>query len=187
MSERAVGTGPALPAATVPEPQRIPEFAPLRVQGGAHRLRRALHRRRRQGLAAGLALVATALAVASARGEDGDAGNASAVPPRPRPPASSVEMVSAPVRIADGETVRLLRPGDRLDVIAVPDAPAGGRGEQPPARVVAAGVRVTEVPTALDVDGTGDGGALVVLSVPRSTAVELAGASAATRLAVTLR
>ncbi|MFD9717446.1 RcpC/CpaB family pilus assembly protein [Streptomyces sp. NPDC059076] len=186
MSERAVRGGPALPATAVPEPHRIPEFAPLRVQGGAHRLRRALRRRRRQGLAAGLALVATALAVASARGEDGDAGNASAVPPRPRPPASSVEMVSAPVRIADGETVRLLRPGDRLDVIAVPDASAGGRGEQPPARVVAAGVRVTEVPTAAD-DGTGDGGALVVLSVPRSTAVELAGASAATRLAVTLR
>ncbi|MEU5401054.1 hypothetical protein ABZ348_17390 [Streptomyces sp. NPDC005963] len=150
-------------------------------------MRRALRHRRRQGLAAGLALVATAVAIASARGEDGDPGSASASPPRSRPP-SSVEMVSAPVRIADAETVRLLRPGDRLDVIAVPDAPVGRQGEQPAAKVVAAGARVTKVPTVFDDAGAGDGdgGALIVLSVPRSTATALAGASGASRLAVTL-
>jgi hypothetical protein len=82
--------------------------------------------------------------------------------------------VTAPVRISDGATVRLLRPGDRVDVVA---ADSGGQ-----ARVVAAGARVTEVP---DVGAT-ETGALVVLSVPRSTAARLAGASATARLAVTL-
>jgi hypothetical protein len=83
-------------------------------------------------------------------------------------------MVTAPVRIADAATVRLLRRGDRVDVVA---ADSGGE-----ARVVAAGVRVTEVP---QFDAT-ETGALVVLSVPRTTAARLAGASATSRLAVTL-
>jgi Flp pilus assembly protein CpaB len=85
------------------------------------------------------------------------------------------------VRIADAATVRLLRPGDRVDVIAASDSPAGEDAE---AKVVASGVRVAEVP------GPGDdpmeSGALVVLTVPRATATELAGAAANSRLAVTL-
>lgn len=92
----------------------------------------------------------------------------------------AAEMVTAPVRIADGATVRLLRPGDRVDVVAADESPGGG-GD---ARVVARGVRVTKVPEALD--GVAEGGALVVLSVPRQTAVRLAGAGATSRLAVTL-
>ncbi|MDI5908735.1 hypothetical protein QDK90_27790, partial [Streptomyces sp. 12257] len=91
----------------------------------------------------------------------------------------AVETVSAPVRIADGATVRLLRPGDRVDVIAAEESGLGGD-----ARVVARGARVTKVPEPLD--GVTEGGALVVLSVPRSTAARLAGASATARLAVTL-
>ncbi len=91
-------------------------------------------------------------------------------------------MVSAPVRIADAATVRLLRPGDRVDVIAAPDSSAG-KGA-PVARVVASGVRVTEVPDVRD--ASGDSGALVVLSVPRTTAAGLAGAGATSRLAVTV-
>jgi hypothetical protein len=78
------------------------------------------------------------------------------------------------VRIADGATVGLLRPGDRVDVVAV-----DGSGR---ARVVAAGARVTEVP---DVGAT-EAGALVALSVPRATATRLAGAGTTARLAVTL-
>ncbi|MCM2390028.1 hypothetical protein [Streptomyces albipurpureus] len=92
-------------------------------------------------------------------------------------------MVSAPIRIADGETVRLLRPGDRVDVIAAPASTTPG-GALPDATVVAAGARVTEVPKA--VDGAHEGGALVVVSVPRTIAAELAGASATSRLAVTV-
>jgi len=87
--------------------------------------------------------------------------------------------VSAPVRIADSATVRLLRPGDRVDVIAAEESAPGGN-----ARVVARGARVTKVPDPPP--GATEGGALVVLSVPRSTAARLAGASATARLAVTL-
>jgi len=83
--------------------------------------------------------------------------------------------VRAPVRIADGATVGLLRPGDRVDVVA---ADSGGE-----VRVVAAGARVAGVPDT----GTTDTGALVVLSVPRATAARLAGAGTTSRLAVTLR
>ncbi|WP_320777151.1 hypothetical protein [Streptomyces sp. CRN 30] len=91
----------------------------------------------------------------------------------------AVTTVSAPVRIADGATVRLLRPGDRVDVIAAAEGTPAGDGE---ARVVARGARVTEVPGA----SPAETGALVVLAVPRATAARLAGAGVASRLAVTL-
>lgn len=85
------------------------------------------------------------------------------------------------MRIADAATVRLLRPGDRVDVIAAGDGAVDGGA----ARVVARGARVTKVPEVLG-DDPAVSGALVVLSVPRSTAARLAGASATARLAVTL-
>jgi Flp pilus assembly protein CpaB len=87
-------------------------------------------------------------------------------------------MVTAPVRIADGATVRLLRPGDRVDVVAAEQSGAGD------AQVVARGARVTKVPESSD--SVSEGGALVVLSVPRRTAARLAGAGVTSRLAVTL-
>lgn len=175
-----------------PEPLGVPPFAPLRVRGGAQRLRRALWRQRRT-MAAGLAVTAAALAASTARGADapgafpgqearGGAGGGSpsaAAAPRERRPATG--LVSAPVRIADAATVRLLRPGDRVDVIAATDAPAGEPSE---AKVVASGVRVAEVPGAGD--DSVDSGALVVLTVSRATATELAGAAATSRLAVTV-
>ena len=100
-------------------------------------------------------------------------------PVRARP---AVEMVTAPVRIADAATVRLLRPGDRVDVIAAEESPTGTD-----ARVVARRARVTRVPQApASQDGTVEDGALVVLSVPHATASRLAGAGATARLAVTL-
>ncbi|MFH8622646.1 hypothetical protein ACH4A8_12175 [Streptomyces vietnamensis] len=155
----------------------MPAFEPLRVGGAPYRLRRAL-RRGRRAPALLLALTAGALAVAST-------GAAPAAPPpsapaRARPPAA-VPLVSAPVRIADAATVRLLRPGDRVDVIAAPNSPLGGEGE---ARVVATGARVAEVPRPGETRS--DGGALVVLSVPRSTAAVLAGAGVTSQLAVTV-
>lgn len=124
-------------------------------------------------------------------------------------------MVSAPVRIADAATVRLLAPGDHVDVIAVGDASADGTstdhtstddtstgdpsagsgrpGSARAARVIATGARVSDVPDAADMRDTGaagdpspGSGALVVLRVPRSTATALAGAAATSKLAVTL-
>ncbi|MFV0135340.1 hypothetical protein ACLGIH_19330 [Streptomyces sp. HMX87] len=155
-------------------------FPPVRVRGGRYPLRR-LVRHRRRAVAAGLAVTAAALVAAGpgdtahrARGHPpAHAGPASAAAPRP-----GADRVTVPVRIADGATVRLLRPGDRVDVIAAEDAASGGR-----ARVVARRARVTQVPAAEGVDGSG---ALVVLSVPRGTAARLAGAGATARLAVTL-
>ncbi|MFC9296058.1 hypothetical protein ACFTWH_12850 [Streptomyces sp. NPDC057011] len=151
----------------------MPSFPPLRVGRGGGRLRRAL-RRRRRAASAGLAVVAAALAVS---GTEAQASRGAAPPEvKPPPPPAVVRMVSAPVRIADAATVRLLRPGDRVDVVAA-------ERDGPP-EVVAAGARVAEVPAPEQ--GVGDGGALVVLSVPRDTARALVGAGVTTRLAVTL-
>ncbi|MFI1225642.1 MULTISPECIES: RcpC/CpaB family pilus assembly protein [unclassified Streptomyces] len=148
--------------------------------GGADRLRRMV-RRQRRAAAAGLALAGAALATTGLSDADGKAGAPDAPPVAGR---SSVRLVSAPVRIADAETVRLLRPGDRVDVIAVGEA--GGD-----ARVVARGVRVAKVPHPAAapggraVDGADPGaGALVVLSVERPTATALLGAGASGQLAV---
>lgn len=136
-------------------------------------------------MAAGLALTAAALAASGlGAGRDEAPGHgAAAATTGPagtaREPASPpVRLVAAPVRIADAATVRLLRPGDRVDVIA---------SERPgsDARVLAKSARVTQVPEA-PAEGSMENGALVVLSVPRATAASLAGAGTSAELAVIL-
>ncbi|MCZ7414776.1 MULTISPECIES: hypothetical protein [unclassified Streptomyces] len=139
-------------------------------------------------------------------------------PPRPAPK----ELVQTPVRIADEDVVRLLTPGDRVDVLAGPPAsafaaapdPDGGSRAGPgagadaaagahtepdggaTATVLAQRARVVQVPepdprthAGGAVTGTlAANGALVVLSVPRSTAARLVGRAAlGAPLAVTLR
>ncbi|MEU1401598.1 hypothetical protein ABZ471_04395 [Streptomyces sp. NPDC005728] len=160
----------------------VPHFAPVRVRGGRYQLQR-LVRHRRRALAAGLAVTAAALVAAGPRTSteephraDRARGHPVTEPVRRQP---TVDMVTAPVRIADAATVRLLQPGDRVDVIAAEDPSTGGG-----ARVLARGVRVTKVPEPLE--GAAESGALVVLSVPRTMAARLVGASATARLAVTL-
>ncbi len=159
----------------------VPQFPPVRVRGGRYQLQR-LVRHRRRAIAAGLAVTAAALVAAGPRTGAGPqpAERARAHPATvPVRRHAAVEVVTAPVRIADAATVRLLRPGDRVDVIAAGDPAAGGV-----ARVLARGVRVTEVPEPPA--EAAESGALVVLSVPRGTAAKLVGASATARLAVTL-
>ncbi|MHC3470724.1 RcpC/CpaB family pilus assembly protein [Streptomyces sp. 7R007] len=172
-------SSPRPPGAEIPATCQVPHFAPVRVRGGRCQLAR-LVRHRRRALAAGLAVTAAAL-VAAGPG-DSDRARGHPVADRVRQ-HRAVQWVSAPVRIADAATVRLLRPGDRVDVIAAQETPTGGD-----ARVVARGARVTKVPEPLGgtMDGASENGALVVLSVPRATAARLAGASATARLAVTL-
>lgn len=144
-------------------------------------------------MAAGLAVAAAALAAVGARAPGrtdpgpADPGAVAATTAgaqqrnaAPPPAREAVDVVSAPVRIADAETVRLLRPGDRVDVIAAPDSPSGGAGA---AHLVTSGARVTDVPRPRG--PSSDEGALVVLSVPRATATTLAGAGATSRLVVT--
>ncbi|MEU1484392.1 RcpC/CpaB family pilus assembly protein [Streptomyces sp. NPDC005752] len=168
-----------------PAPCGVPSFGPLRVRGGGgRRLRRAL-RGQRRALAAGFALTSAVLAASGLGGAREAATVPGDTPPGNERPAG--QLVSAPVRIADAATVGLLRPGDRVDVIAAID----GDTE---ARVVARDVRVAEVPrgsgggdAAFPEAGGGagpEGGALVVLSVERDTAADLAGAGASGRLAV---
>ncbi|MFC8075880.1 hypothetical protein ACFUN8_10080 [Streptomyces sp. NPDC057307] len=179
-----------MPVVAAPAPCGVPAFDPLRVRGGGHRLRRALLRRRR-AMAAGLAVTAAALAASGAGGPgaaagaedraEAAAGGASRAGAAARPGPRKVELVTAPVRIADVATVRLLRPGDRVDVIAAAHSPGGGESD---ARVLATEVRVQSVPRALE--SAADGGALVLLTVARDVAAELAGASTNSRLAVTL-
>ncbi|MFC8537162.1 hypothetical protein ACFUJY_25040 [Streptomyces sp. NPDC057249] len=161
-----------------PPPCGVPAFPPLRVRGGAgQRLRRAVWRQRRS-MAAGLALTAAALAVSGLAGGGGQGADTARAASRERasPP---VRLVSAPVRIADAETVRLLRPGDRVDVVA-----SAGPGAAE-ARVVARGARVERVPRA-DAGGPSGEGALIVLAVPRATAAGLAGAGISGGFAVVL-
>ncbi|MET9551293.1 hypothetical protein [Streptomyces sp. NPDC006645] len=175
-----------------PAPCGVPAFDPLRVGGGGQRLRRALLRKRR-ACAAGLVVTAVALAAAGASGP-GDAAGAEdraeaaaraaaggASGAAAQPGAAKERLVTAPVRIADVATVRLLRPGDRVDVIAAAHSPGG---EESDARVLATGARVESVPRALE--SPADGGALVLLTVARDVAAELAGAGTNSRLAVTL-
>ncbi|MFF0780929.1 hypothetical protein [Streptomyces sp. NPDC003720] len=180
---------PAPPAVRLPRPLgtdapaicEVPPFAPVRVRGGRYGLER-LVRRRGPVLAAGLLVTAAALVAAGPRsaGEPHRSDRARGHPAtRPVRVPRAAELVTAPVRIADAATVRLLRPGDRVDVIAAEDASAGGV-----ARVLVRGARVTKVPEPLT--GAAESGALVVLSVPRPAAAGLVGASATARLAVTL-
>ncbi|WP_405390270.1 RcpC/CpaB family pilus assembly protein [Streptomyces sp. NBC_01102] len=178
-----------------PPPCGVPLFGPLRVRGGGgRRLRRAL-RGQRRAMAAGFALASAVLAASGLADAgwgtpgpgDGKGTTVTRVGALPGPERRPVRLVSAPVRIADAATVRLLRPGDRVDVIAAREGEAG-------ARVVVKDVRVTEVPRdATRADGVfpepdggagPEAGALVVLSVERETAAALAGAGVSGRLAV---
>ncbi|MGK3093809.1 hypothetical protein ACG93S_28615 [Streptomyces sp. WAC01490] len=193
----------ARPPAPPPAPCGVGPFAPLRVRGGgAYRLRRML-RRQRRAIAAGIALAGAALATTGLGGAaSGTAASGSGASDSAAVSGTAVSgtatgsgrpsarLVSAPVRIADAATVRLLRPGDHVDVIAVGEA-----GDD--ARLVARGVRVARVPGRVADDGGPRGGggevigtgaapegALVMLSVERSTATVLLGAGASGRLAL---
>ena len=172
---------PLLAGTDAPPTCEVPHFAPVRVRGGRHRLHR-LVRHRRRALAVGLAVTAAALVAAGPHpGTDGHGADGRETRGARGHPASKrqhTRLVAAPVRIADAATVRLLRPGDRVDVVATGD---GGAGD---ASVLARGVRVAEVPEP--VEDPAAGGALVVVSVPRATAHRLVGAATTARLAVTL-
>lgn len=153
----------ALPR-SAPPARAVPRFDPVRPgRAGGFGLRRTV-RRRRRAMAAGLALTAAALAAAAPSGRGhADAVTSPAPAGEERRGGPHPAMVSAPVRIADAAAVRLLHPGDRVDVLAtpLPDA-ARARSSGTTARVVARGVRVAEVPgprSARRTDGRADGGA----------------------------
>jgi pilus assembly protein CpaB len=82
--------------------------------------------------------------------------------------------VAVPVRVADAGSGAVVRPGDRVDVLAA-SADSG-----PVAAVVAGGARVLSVPGGVE---TAEG-ALLVLATTRSTAARLAAAAVTSRLSL---
>jgi pilus assembly protein CpaB len=92
--------------------------------------------------------------------------------------------VAVPVRLADPGVARLLRPGDRVDVVSVAQSGTGS--------VIVAAAPVLALPS-----GAGDPadipagstveGALVVLAVPAYLAPQLSSTALSTRITVTLR
>ncbi len=96
------------------------------------------------------------------------------------------DLVATPVRLADGDTAALLRPGDVVDVLAAGAADPGTEGS---ARLVASAVRVLVVPRpGRSSIGLGSGGgALVVLATSPPTAARLAAAAVTARLTVVVR
>ncbi|MFG2431600.1 hypothetical protein [Streptomyces sp. NPDC048590] len=126
-----------------PAPYGVPAFGPVRVRGGGGGRLRRLLRGQRRALAAGFALASAVIAASGLADGHGAAAVTDGGPPGPERRAE--RLVAAPVRIADAATVGLLRPGDRVDVIAAEE----GDGA---AEVVARGVRVAEIP-----GGTGPG------------------------------
>lgn len=176
LSEDSENSAVEVHAGRTPPPFGVPAFGPIRAGGGRHRIRRAV-RTRRRAMAAGLAVTAAALAAAAPRG---DTRVVRAAPRAATAPVAAREVVRAPVRIADAAAVRLLSPGDRVDVLAG-------------ARVVARSAPVVGVPDAAAAGegagggpADGGGGALIVLAVPRPTAAALSGAAVSSPLGVAL-
>lgn len=78
---------------------------------------------------------------------------------------------AVPVRLPDAAAVALLRPGDRVDLVATDPEGAGSR-------LVVAGVPVLAVPPPAAGEGTaGQPGALVVLGVPPASVTEVSDAA----------
>jgi hypothetical protein len=189
---------PAAPDPYTPPCRTVRAFPPIRGRrGGGRRCVPHTLRWRRRRLAVGIALAAAVLTVsaayspAPAKSLTARSTGTTTRPAVHRPSTATKDpVVKAPVRIADAAAVRLLRPGDHVDVLAA-------------AHVVAAGVTVVDIPegpepragTTAYVEGAlppgvtdpaGAGGALVVLSVPRHVAAALSGAAASSPLAVAL-
>ncbi|RKS72178.1 Flp pilus assembly protein CpaB [Actinomadura pelletieri DSM 43383] len=90
--------------------------------------------------------------------------------------------VATPVRIADADAVRLVRPGDHIDVLTAPRDPAPFQGQ---ARIVVSAVPVLAVPSPHE-NGTHEG-ALAVLATDRAQAAALAGTTTPLSLTITNR
>lgn len=85
------------------------------------------------------------------------------------------DLAAVPVRIADAGAVRLLHPGDRIDLFAPAPDPAGLGPPGGAARFVARSVPVLAIPPESAETDSGQGG-LVVLGAAHGQAEVLAGA-----------
>jgi hypothetical protein len=138
------------------------------TRGLVNRGRRVLTRHRRP-VAAALAAAAVLLTVSTLRAD----------PPPPtvteQAPLVAAGEVTVPVPIALRSVVDLLQPGDVVDLVAV--TPEGGTD------VVVERVRVVDAPSG----GLSSAGGVLLVAVPESDAVALAGAGAQGSLSVLIR
>lgn len=97
-------------------------------------------------------------------------------------------LVAAPVRIADAASVRLVRQGDLVDVLAA--GPGADGSATAAARTVAAAVPVVTIPpaagSAFGPSDVGQGALVVVVTSPE-TAARLAAAAVTDRLSLVIR
>lgn len=116
---------------------------------------------------------------------------------------SPVDLVAAPVRLADAGEAALLKAGDFVDVLAASSAGIGADSDHPTtggAQTVASSVQVIVVPDSTQSTSSGllggnsrkpassgDAGSMIVLAVDPTTASTLAGAATRSRLSVVLR
>lgn len=91
-------------------------------------------------------------------------------------------LVAAPVRVADAALAALVRPGDRVDVLATPVS-AGGTGWA--TEVVGPDLMVVSVPEPVAAGAYTEGSLLVLATTP-ATAQALASAAVTSRLSITL-
>lgn len=91
-------------------------------------------------------------------------------------------LVAAPVRVADSAIATLVRPGDRVDVLATP---VNGEDTGWATEIVAASVMVITVPEPMAAGAYTEGALLVVATTPQ-TASTLASAAVTARLSITL-
>jgi pilus assembly protein CpaB len=104
--------------------------------------------------------------------------------------AGGAGVVAAPVRIGDAGAVRLVRPGDRIDVLAAAaptEFSADEGGGAFAVEVVASDVPVVTIPTEQDDLAAVADGALIVVAATERVAERLAAAAMTSRLSLTLR
>jgi len=100
------------------------------------------------------------------------------------PGSGDPESSTVPVRLADAGVAELLRPGQRVDVVAAAEAGREASVLASMAVVAAVGEQGTRDPKTL---GTGSKGPLVLLSLPSEIATRVAATSLERSITVTLR
>ncbi|GAB3717210.1 SAF domain-containing protein [Amycolatopsis oliviviridis] len=100
------------------------------------------------------------------------------------PGSGDPESSTVPVRLADAGVAELLRPGQRVDVVAAAEAGREASVLASAAVVAAVGEQDTREPKAT---GAGSKGPLVLLSLPSAIATRVAATSLERSITVTLR
>lgn len=126
----------------------------------------------RRVIAAALLLLAAALALGPRIESSGNKDDST----REREPA----LVAAPVRLANSDIARFLRPGSRVDIVTEPGRSGDGA-------VLATDAAVVSAPEAPPEDTGPEQGALLFVKLPELSAAKVAATSLTQPVTVTLR